>query len=241
MVRVAQNPQPYFAVPRLPHPGGPGSRIYIPQEQGGPVIPTGTGFPLRRLLRLPGLRWRYSNPPPNLEGQVRVYISPRNKMVQSKVMLRSTVSPSVCLGFESTRLYRGCIWTNFKLTLGGVHSGEIFNVTIRRAACEACSPTWNLGTDSAFALGPRKTTENLDRVGRSQNLPDANWLLVSNLALNTRVLTLDPICAVFFPSFENIYKLFLQKILLHIIWIRTKPRITPAEGMNAYMHNYAYK
>jgi hypothetical protein len=31
-----------------------------------------------------------------------------------------------------------------------------------------------LGTNSAFALGPSKTTENLDRVGRSQDLPDAN-------------------------------------------------------------------
>jgi hypothetical protein len=30
---------------RLPQPGGPGSRIYIPQEQGVPVIPPGTGFP----------------------------------------------------------------------------------------------------------------------------------------------------------------------------------------------------
>jgi hypothetical protein len=30
---------------RLPQLGGPGSRIYIPQEQGGPVIPLGTGFP----------------------------------------------------------------------------------------------------------------------------------------------------------------------------------------------------
>jgi hypothetical protein len=29
-------------------------------------------------------------------------------------------------------------------------------------------------TNSAFAQGPRKTTENLDRVGRSQDLPDAN-------------------------------------------------------------------
>jgi hypothetical protein len=30
---------------RLPQqPGGPGSRIYIPQEQGGPVIPQGTGL-----------------------------------------------------------------------------------------------------------------------------------------------------------------------------------------------------
>jgi hypothetical protein len=29
---------------RLPQPGGPGSRIYIPQEQGGLVIPPGTGL-----------------------------------------------------------------------------------------------------------------------------------------------------------------------------------------------------
>jgi hypothetical protein len=39
-------------------------RTYIPQEQGGPVIPPGTGFPFCRLLQLAGLRWRYSNPPP---------------------------------------------------------------------------------------------------------------------------------------------------------------------------------
>jgi hypothetical protein len=31
---------------KLPLPGGPGPRIYIPQEQGGPVIPQGTGFHL---------------------------------------------------------------------------------------------------------------------------------------------------------------------------------------------------
>jgi hypothetical protein len=37
---------------RLSQPGGPGSRIYIPREQGGPVIPPGTGFTFRRLLRL---------------------------------------------------------------------------------------------------------------------------------------------------------------------------------------------
>jgi hypothetical protein len=30
---------------RLPQPEGPDPRIYIPQEQGGPVIPPGTGFP----------------------------------------------------------------------------------------------------------------------------------------------------------------------------------------------------
>jgi hypothetical protein len=41
---------------RLLQRGGPGFHIYIPQEQGGAVTPPGTGFPLRRLLRLAGLR-----------------------------------------------------------------------------------------------------------------------------------------------------------------------------------------
>jgi hypothetical protein len=50
---------------RLPQPGVPDSRIYVPQEQGGPDIPPGTGFPFLRLLRLAGLRWRYSIPPPH--------------------------------------------------------------------------------------------------------------------------------------------------------------------------------
>jgi hypothetical protein len=52
--------------------------------------------------------------------------------------------------------------------------GRIFQVSIVRLACEAYSVTWNLGTNSAFALGPCKTTENLARVGRSQDLLDAN-------------------------------------------------------------------
>jgi hypothetical protein len=50
---------------KLTQPGGPGSRIYISQEQGDPVILPGTGFPFLRLLRLTGLRWRYLNPPPH--------------------------------------------------------------------------------------------------------------------------------------------------------------------------------
>jgi hypothetical protein len=31
-----------------------------------------------------------------------------------------------------------------------------------------------LGTNLVFALGPRKTTENLDLIGRSRDLPDRN-------------------------------------------------------------------
>jgi hypothetical protein len=40
----------------------PNVEEHIFKWQGDPVILPGTGFPLRRLLRLPGLRWRYSNP-----------------------------------------------------------------------------------------------------------------------------------------------------------------------------------
>jgi hypothetical protein len=86
-IRVPRHSWPYFTVSdsRLPQPGRTGPRIYIPQEQGGPVIAPGTGFPFRLLLRLAGLRWRYSNPPPR--GHVWV-----SSQVKVKVMLRLTVS-----------------------------------------------------------------------------------------------------------------------------------------------------
>jgi hypothetical protein len=72
-VRVTRERLPYFTVSdsRLPQLGGPDSRIYIPQEQSDPVIPPGTGFPFRRLLRLAGLRWRYSNPPPHRRVKIK--------------------------------------------------------------------------------------------------------------------------------------------------------------------------
>jgi hypothetical protein len=84
--------------------------MYIPQEQGGPVISTGTGFPFRRPLRLAGLRWRYSNPPSH---GVPAWEPPRSRrrdpstalysssQVKVKVTLRLTASQSVSLGVES--------------------------------------------------------------------------------------------------------------------------------------------
>jgi hypothetical protein len=83
---VPRDSWPYFTVSdsRFPQHEGPGPCIYIPQEQGGPVISPGTGFPFRRLLRLTGLRWRYSNPPPRgVCSELKV-----------KVMLRPTVQPA---------------------------------------------------------------------------------------------------------------------------------------------------
>jgi hypothetical protein len=45
-VPATQDSWPYFTVSysRLPQPGGPGPRIYIPLGQGGSVIPLGTWF-----------------------------------------------------------------------------------------------------------------------------------------------------------------------------------------------------
>jgi hypothetical protein len=45
-VRARRDSWPSFTVSdwRLPQPGGPGPCIYIPQEQGGPVISPGTGL-----------------------------------------------------------------------------------------------------------------------------------------------------------------------------------------------------
>jgi hypothetical protein len=45
-VRVPRDSWLHFTVsdPKLPEPGEPGPHIYIPQEQGGPVIPPRTGY-----------------------------------------------------------------------------------------------------------------------------------------------------------------------------------------------------
>jgi hypothetical protein len=57
--RVPRASWPHFTVSesRLPLPRGPGPRIYILQEDGGPVITPGTLFHYRRLLRLSRLPW----------------------------------------------------------------------------------------------------------------------------------------------------------------------------------------
>jgi hypothetical protein len=51
-VRVPRDSRQYFTVSgsSFPQPGGPGPRIYIPQEQGSPVITPATGLELSVLV-----------------------------------------------------------------------------------------------------------------------------------------------------------------------------------------------
>jgi hypothetical protein len=86
---------------RLHQPGGPDPRIYILQEQCGPVIPPGTGFPFCRPLRLAGLQWRYSNPPPHGSGQsVKVKVKVKVKVGQSVLALAAHLGPATSFSFS---------------------------------------------------------------------------------------------------------------------------------------------
>jgi hypothetical protein len=50
----------------------------------------------------------------------------------------------------------------FLYDVGRATLGRNFGVTIKWAVYEACSAMWNLDTNPALAVGPRKTTGNLD-------------------------------------------------------------------------------
>jgi hypothetical protein len=59
---------------RLSEPGEPGSRIYISQEQGGPVIPPGTGFDHHQLF----LTITHVNKPRDATDQLLLDLSRNN-------------------------------------------------------------------------------------------------------------------------------------------------------------------
>jgi hypothetical protein len=71
----------------------------------------------------------------------------------------------------------------------------------------------------AFAIGPRKITENLDRVGRSQDLPDANLLLASSPAINTPTLTLVPMWPLLYLNKKR------KKENIHICFAETNSEV----------------
>jgi hypothetical protein len=120
---------------RLPQPEGPGPCIYIPYEQGGPVIPPGTGFPFCRLLRLAVLRWRYSNLSPHGLG----------KQSSSSYIVKVTSWPTVSQPvmqcnvefgyhrsiFSETKENHGKPWSSCKLTSSQQSSIKYANSNIQ--------------------------------------------------------------------------------------------------------------
>jgi hypothetical protein len=72
---------------------GPRSGVILGSESRGTrdhiLLPQIQDFPFRHLLRLAGLRWRYSTPPPHGED------------LKVKVALRLTVNQSVSFSVES--------------------------------------------------------------------------------------------------------------------------------------------
>jgi hypothetical protein len=66
-----------------------------------------------------------------------------------------------------------CIREKFSPTLGGYVKAKFLILPFGGLHMKHAVQRGILGTNSAFALGQRKTTENLDRVGRSQDLPEA--------------------------------------------------------------------
>jgi hypothetical protein len=93
------------------------------------------------------------------------------------------------------------------LTWLKVTSRRNFHNTVR-AAWQACSVTWDLGANSAFAPGTSKTAENLDRVGRSQDLPVRAHLYPAVRRLNTRALAAVPVCAA--ALLDTVYRRLLH-------------------------------
>jgi hypothetical protein len=67
------------------------------------------------------------------------------------------------------------------MSLARLHCSEMGS-NLGRAPCEARRVIWNLGINSAFAVGPKKTTENSDRVDRSQEPSDGKAFLARSPA-----------------------------------------------------------
>jgi hypothetical protein len=151
---------------------------------------------------------------PNLEVQVPFPISPMNRVVQPKVKVKSRSQVSVGRNLYCY-YWEGCMW-NMQCNM-------------------------EFGYQLSICSG---TKENLDRVIRLQDRPVTNWLLASSPSGNIYASSnISPYLCCWFLSFILLFphKFFYKYFYVRIIWIGTKPCITHAEGMNAYMNKCAYK
>jgi hypothetical protein len=134
-------------------------------------------------------------------------------MVQSKVKSKS------CYDQRPVNQY---VLVPSPLGIKGVPS-EKFQFDIRKCTLrrncwcyhwEGCMRSMQCNVEFGYQLSICSgTKENLDRVGRSHDLPDANWLLASSPPLKTRALTTVPICDFFNFSFPPPPFYFLWKHL----------------------------
>jgi hypothetical protein len=99
---------------------GSGPRIHIPQEHGGPIITPDTGFPFRGLLRLAGLRWRYSNPPPRGEVTDSLNCTANCPQISSPALTTQKTQPLYCC--------RGVFTEPLRTKCGG--TGHIKNIVL---------------------------------------------------------------------------------------------------------------
>jgi hypothetical protein len=140
------------------------------------------------------------------------------------------------IGINFVWRWKGWIIVKFWSNIGRATLGRKF-VTIGRAACEACSVTWNLGINSAFSLGPRKTRENWS------TWPVAEHSGSKLTSSQSPTLTLIHIWLLFYLKKNKFTYLFLDIFLfMCILWMSTKQLcITFAKRVHAYTHIHAYK
>jgi hypothetical protein len=100
MVRVAQNPWPYVTISSETPPTWKCSFPYLhPPGTGWPSYTPGhwvtfTSSLTTRLLQLAGLRWRYSNPPPNWMVRSSYIYSSGTERSSSKSKVEATLRPT---------------------------------------------------------------------------------------------------------------------------------------------------
>jgi hypothetical protein len=101
--------------------GGPDPCIYVPQWQGDPVIPPGTGFSFRYLPLLARPWWRYSNHSPYVTVQIM-----KNIKFGAVCLTLSIISHELCLVWH-------CYlspWGNSISIFNNMHSVTVYHSTL---------------------------------------------------------------------------------------------------------------
>jgi hypothetical protein len=196
------------------------SPYLYPPGRGWPSYTPGHWVPFTSTLTTRRATVEVFNLPPNLEGQVPVYISLRNRVVQSKVKvtLRPTVSHSLSKS-----------WCLIYVTLEGLQRNEfqsdIRKVTLRRSflCCNWEGCMWSMqcnvefGHQLSICSGTKK---NLGKPFSSQNQSQSlyGWQSVSQ----SDFLGVEPIVDVW-PDIASFWSVWVWNVLS---WLCGAPSLT---------------